>query len=421
MKVRFLAALMAVLCLSCASAKRMDKKRANQLSRVAKDWCLTIRASQVLPVYPLTEDLQVGDIFLVSTPLEEEVKNLEQDGFLPLDNVIARLQPTGWQQFYNGAYQVSTQSELPKQWQFPTPAPSAAPFTQWSIAPGAAFPSYTFQIKAGSGANLAIPIQSVPVGLSLLQTADAYGTVNISSASTYGLPITTLSPQVDQWASANQDFLRQFAPSTQTDKKGKKVEDQNYIRVVYRVYVAGGVNVSLISNSSAGGRVDAGATTKGVSLFDAGPTNESVNAASNYSQVLQSLSQSVAAATPGASVSIASASSRAVAMNETFPRPLVIGFLAFDRAILPDGHIGPPLPTHARVEGDTIDGGTVVNYGADANTARIRSWLDATPANRDTLRDWLATSAPGVTVAVFLNSDQYRQQRANAVVDLKIP
>jgi hypothetical protein len=38
-----------------------------QVRNVARDWCMTIRASQVIPVYPLTEDLQPGDIFLVTS------------------------------------------------------------------------------------------------------------------------------------------------------------------------------------------------------------------------------------------------------------------------------------------------------------------------------------------------------------------
>ena len=346
MRIRYAAAAAALLCL--ASCKSMEKSRAQELSRVAKDWCLTIRASQVLPVYPLTEDLQVGDMFLVSTPIQQEVHDLEDDGFLPLDNVIARLYPTGWEQFYNGSYSVKSDSLIPQQWQFPQPVPASAPFTAWNTAPGAAFPSYTFQVKKGMGSTLAIPIQSVPVGLSLLHTGDAYGTVNITSASTYGLPITVLSPQIDEWAAPNRDFLRQYGPHTTTDKNGKTKQDQNYIRIVYRVYVAGAVNVSLISNQSSGGRVDAGAS-KSISLFDAGSETEAVNAAKNYSSVLSSLSQSVASATPGASISIASASSRSVAMNETFPRPLVIGFLAFDRTIDGDGTLGPPLPTMARV------------------------------------------------------------------------
>lgn len=415
MRNRIAAVLVAVLCLSCRS---LDHRREDQLARVAKDWCLTIRASQVLPVYPLTEDLQVGDVFLVSSPLEEEVKNLERDGFLPLENVIARIQPTGWQQFYNGAYNVGDTSVLPRQWQFPTPAPTSPPLTAWGSAPGAAFPSYTFQVKQGAGATLAIPIQSVPVGLSLLATSDAYGTVNISNASTYGLPVVVMSPQVEEWAVANRGFLQQYAPKLTTDKNGRVTDKQHYVRAVYRVYVAGGVNVSLISNASRGGRVDAGAS-KPIALFDAGSTTEAANAASNYASMLSSLSQSVASATPGANVTLASASSRSVAMNETFPRPLVIGYLAFDRAIEEGGVLGPPLPTHARVTGRSVAEATTV-YAPDPNTTKIRAWIDADAGNRQKLRDWLAANANGAGTAEFLNGESYRQLRANAVTSLGI-
>lgn len=404
-----------MLCLSC---KSIDHRREDELARVAKDWCLTIRASQVLPVYPLTEDLQVGDLFLVSSPIGEEVKNLERDGFLPLDNVVARLQPTGWQQYYNSAYSVTETSVLPRHWQFPTPAPTAAPFTTWAAAPGAAFPSYTFQVKRGAGATLAIPIQAVPVGLSLLQTSDAYGTVNISNASTYGLPVTVMSPQVEEWATNNRAFLQLYAPGRSVDKKGRETVSKNYVRTVYRVYVAGGVNVSLISNQSAGARVDAGAS-KPSALFDAGSTTEAADAAKNYSSVLSSLSQSVASASPGANLTLASASSRSVAMNETFPRPLVIGYLAFDRSIEEGGLLGPPLPTLARVSGRTVASTTVV-YTPDNNTEKIRAWLDADPANRQKLHNWLDGNADGVGVAVFLHGDSYKLARANAVKALGI-
>jgi len=405
---------LAALTFLLAGCRTLDKRRDDQLSRVAKDWCLTIRASQVLPVYPLTEDLQVGDMFLVSTPIEEEMKNLEADGFLPLDNVIARIQPAGWQQFYNGAYGISDTSVVPRNWQFPDPPPTAPPLTAWTTAPGAAFPSYTFQVKSGAGANLAIPIQSVPVGLSLLQTGDAYGTVNIASASTYGLPISVLAPQVNAWAAENQDFLRQYGPDT--DQRGRA--EQNYVRVVYRVYVAGGVNVSLINNESRGGRVDAGAS-KAVALFDAGATTEAVNAAKNYESMLTSLSQSVAAATPSASIQIASASSRGVAINETFSRPLVVGYLAFDRPINADGRLGPPIPTHARVTGQPVSDGTA-SFGTDSNADALRAWLSADPDNRAKLNAWLAQNAANTSIATFLNGTQFTTLRAKALHDLGI-
>ena len=409
---------LALFALCLARCKSTEQRRDVQLSRVAKDWCLTIRASQVLPVYPLTEDLQVGDVFLVSTPIQEEVKHLEADGFLPLDSVIARIQPTGWQQFYNGAYGIADATVLPRQWQFPQPPPSSAPLTAWSTAPGAAFPSYTFQVKAGAGATLAIPIQSVPVGLSLLETNDAYGTVNIAAASTYGLPITVLSPQVDTWAAENQKFLAQYAPHEAMDAKGRASTVQHYVRTVYRVYVAGGVNVSLIANQSRGGRVDAGASSKAVSLFDAGGTTEGADAAKNYQSMLTSLSQSVASATPSASISIASASSRGVAMNETFPRPLVVGYLGFDRAINADGRLGPPLMTEDRVSGEPIVAPATSTYSADTNADRLRAWL--TPQNRVKLNDWLARNAANTSVAVFLNGSQYEVLRAKAVQELGV-
>jgi hypothetical protein len=412
MSARISAALLAGLCLvSCRTAVEHGKVR--ELAAVAKDWCLTIRASQVLPVYPLTEDLQVGDMFLVSAPLEEEVHDLEQDGFLPLDNVIARLQPVGWQQFYNGAYGVTQESVLPKQWQFPQPPPSQAPFTAWASAPGAAFPSYTFQVKKGAGAMLAIPIQAVPVGLSLLGASDATGTVNISNASTYGLPITVLSPQVEEWARANRDFLKQYPPRAQKERL-----ETHYVRTVYRVYVAGGMNVSLINNDAFGARTDAGAS-KPVALFDAGGATESANAANNYASVLSSLSQSVASTTPGANLTLSSASSNSVAMSETFPRPLVVGYLAFDRAIGEDGTLGPPIPTHARVTNKTIAAGTAV-YGSDMNADRLRVWMNANAANRKTLQEWLAPRAPDVSVPLFLNGEQYAQLRATAISELRI-
>ena len=64
------------LALTLVACRSLDQRRDQQLARVARDWCLTIRASQVLPVYPLTEDLQVGDVFLVSTPLSQEVQEI---------------------------------------------------------------------------------------------------------------------------------------------------------------------------------------------------------------------------------------------------------------------------------------------------------------------------------------------------------
>src|SRR5439155_17343739 len=88
-----------------------------QLEHVAKDWCMTIRASQVIPVYPLTEDIQPGDVFLVQVPIDRQQQVYEDKGFLPLDNHITRLKPSGYKQFYTNSFLPGTNSvTLPLDW-----------------------------------------------------------------------------------------------------------------------------------------------------------------------------------------------------------------------------------------------------------------------------------------------------------------
>src|SRR5262249_6446832 len=75
-----------------------------QTERVAKDWCETIRASQIMPVYPLSEDLKVGDVFLVRMPLSVQEKIFKTKGFLPLDDHRHRLPITNFRSMYFDGY-----------------------------------------------------------------------------------------------------------------------------------------------------------------------------------------------------------------------------------------------------------------------------------------------------------------------------
>lgn len=87
--IRICAAMLGLALLAACSG--ISKRE--QLEQVAKDWSMTIRASQVIPVYPLTEDLHPGDIFLVQVPIDRQQEIYERQGFLPLDNHLHRLQP----------------------------------------------------------------------------------------------------------------------------------------------------------------------------------------------------------------------------------------------------------------------------------------------------------------------------------------
>src|SRR6476619_3523017 len=123
-------------CVGLAGGCRMGRK--SQLQQVARDWCLTITASQVMPVYPLTEDVQPGDVFLVPMSVEEQRARFDDKGFLPLDHHVARLTPDGYSQFYRDMFGVpkgSATTDFTRTFQRGTNGKS-----NWKSAPAAAFP-----------------------------------------------------------------------------------------------------------------------------------------------------------------------------------------------------------------------------------------------------------------------------------------
>lgn len=121
--------------------------RQEQLHRVAKDWCETIRASQVVPIYPLTQDLQPGDVFLVQIPIDKQQTIYKEDGFLPLDNHLARLEPGGYSDFYEYSFlDPNNPRQLPKDWMT----------ANWASATRVAFPTYGFRFTAASARSVSM-------------------------------------------------------------------------------------------------------------------------------------------------------------------------------------------------------------------------------------------------------------------------
>jgi hypothetical protein len=337
---RVVAALLVVPLLGgCAG-----RMREQELHRVAKDWSMVIRASQVIPVYPLTEDLQPGDVFLVQVPVDDQARIYRERGFLALDNLLQRLDPSGYAGFYDRSFEVGDAGrELPKIWLDPDND------TAWGRAPKAAFPSFSFSARSGGGLGVALPVQGVPVGLGLLGGEAAHGTITIADARTYGVDTISLYRDVLGWGAKERDVLRHFAPAD-----GR----QNYLRVVSRVYLTGQINTALQSSRDVAGSVSGG-VPKPVDLVvrDPGSTPQEATLAVYESNVARlngmikgALERSGTGVLPGGSVKVVAASSGSVVLAETFPRPLVVGYLGFDVPILRGGVLGPPIPTHSVLE-----------------------------------------------------------------------
>jgi hypothetical protein len=358
-----------LVVLVCAIAAACSTSRRSQLQRVAKDWCETIRASQVIPVYPLTEDLQPGDVFLVRRPIAEQHCEYARRGFLPLDEHLERLQPDGYGRFYERSFDDALRSgKLPGSLQRPgapregggTGEDSGADAAgAWQAAPGAAFPSYSFSVRRGGGLNLAVPVQGVPIGLALLGADAAEGSVALEDVRTLGVGTIALDTQLRAWARRpeNRAFLANF---------GAESAPPAFLRVVTRVYVASRVDVSLRATSTRSGGVDAGKAAP-IDLLQADVPDDGggdTDAATGYAQGLAVVNGSLLASVDnvvsrpagafpaGGSLRVTAASQRAMSMKETFDPPLVFGYLGFDVAILPGGELGAPIPTLAVLDAD---------------------------------------------------------------------
>lgn len=405
-----------VLLVTGCSLFSPKKAVTQQLENVAKEWCLTMRASQVLCVYPLSEDVQVGDIYLVNTSIAYQVKQYQQNGFLPFDMLLTRLQPMNYRAMYANAYATQDQwSNIPHQWQFPPDATT----NNWAAAPHAAFPSYTFAVQQGQSLKLAVPVQAVPIGLSLLNSNQAHGSIEISDASTYGIDQLSLDQQVEAWAACptTRALLARYAPDGPST---------HYIRVITRVYLTGKVNVSVANDSQKGGGIDAG-VAQNAQLPSAG-----ADAAASYTKVVNTLNDSLNNSTtnltkPGGSIRIAAVSSRSVSLTETFSRPIVVGYIAYDRAIGPGGILGQPRPTLQQMEGavdpapqpSQSDVSQSAKFGADSNSTIIRTFIKV-DANRTSLQNWLDAQKITTSIPLILNGDEFASLRQRIVDEFNL-
>jgi len=338
-----------LLITGCTSSQIRNRN----LKRVAKDWCMTIRASQVIPIYPLSEDLQPGDVLLVTTPVEEQAKTYEKSGFLALDQHLLRIPlDAEYREFYTNRYGVVNQPPSLQAWKLRDGTTNH----NWKIAPASAFPSYSFEVETGAKGSMAIPIEGVPFAMSFMNASKSEGTITISDTHTYGLSIATLYQKLEKWAADNQSLLQGYAPVKKTNSiwRNDPVYKRSYLRVVTRVHLAKEINVSLKSNNTFKAMGAGGADGKKRSAAENLLT--STNAAPNYTSQdgavsnntgtqMTNLTQLVSSMVPGGNTTVNTFSSQSINMNQSFPKPLVIGYIGFDIPILKGGKLGTPIST----------------------------------------------------------------------------
>jgi len=381
----------------------MEQDKRQQLEKVAKDWCTTIRASQVIPVYPLTEDIQPGDVFLVRIPIQKQADEYNKKGFLPLDQRMTRIFGLDYKSFYQNSFGTAHHGNTPYHWQFPPdgfPVSFAAQknkkdqsedatkmpeegatvsthqwLTDWPNAPRAMFPSYSFNVQSGQGVTAALPIQGIPVGLSLMNADKAKATVSIKDAYTYGVPLDWIHAQIRNWAQEplNKQMLESYRKAAVESEKPKdrhrrvqtgKAAPTVYLRIINRVYLTGSLDVSMSTAKSwgLGAMFGKAPNAKIPTLDNASSLDEAV--VEDYKSTLKSINETfdtnegdgklgraIAGTGYGGRLKVVWAGGRSVTLSETFDRPLVIGYLGFDFPVMENGELGLPVATKDQLTG----------------------------------------------------------------------
>ena len=336
-------------------------KYKNEMEDVAKKWSQTIRASQVIPVYPLEENIRPGDIFLVEKPSIQ--KDLYQGGgFLPMDTHLGRLNDleNKYKEFYGenhlGVYPASLKST--------TQSPNTVPVSlkecytdktgydqvlclldkqakmksksamHW---PQAVFPSYSVDVGVDGSLGLGISLKGIPLGLSLLHSSKATAVVSIKDAYSVGLPITMLYGEVQKWADQkeNDELLWEYSESH---------EDILYIRVVTKVFLAQQFDVALLRSSETGGKFKVFGGEDEPAPSEDTPSSNMQESLTQL--VMQNMVTAAAEAMPKGQVSVTGRSAMGVSLRETLPRPVVLGIHAVDIPVL-DGQLGAPIATQS--------------------------------------------------------------------------
>jgi len=377
------------------------KTTEKQLARVAKDWCLTIRSSQVLPVYPLTEDLQPGDVFAVQTPLSQQARIYRRQGFLALDQHVTRLGDLPYDTFYGGGYWEGTYAGIPHG----RPGWSSSDVPVVPRVPRAAFPTYNFSVQRAGGLKLAIPIQGVPVGLGLMGAQRATGSVTLTDTFTYGLDIEpTLRALISWWRQNGGVRAMMGAIAAESS-------EPVFLRVVNRVYLAGGVVVQLSNLDSRQTEAEGGVAPQlpPSELSESDPDGIAAPAQQTVPDALSAGASVLKAGAPGGSVRFVQAGKSSVTLEQKFDRPLVIGYLGFDVKVYEDGSLSPPIPSYAVLNRQlTWHSGAKLEWSDDDGLSdRYLQWLRE-PGNHARMVEWLQTQGQLDDPADVVGSEAHR-------------
>lgn len=303
---------------------------------VAKDYVRVLREQQILPVFPPREDVQVGDVYLLSSSNREQEKaEFARPEFLEIDVWLKSIDlTTELQAHYAKRYEFPiTPAERTEVTNTPRePAEARAPSgksvfdnrTSVERLPGVAFPEFAFVAATSAEARALVPINGLPARFSGAYSKIAGASLKLRASESYGLPLDVLHASV-------KDQLKVGVPNEVLEWAG----EGRLFRVVQEVFLTREIEITAYLQEGGGG-------SAGVSVF--GGANSLPERPTGSEPSTQTPADELKAVNellkdqegPGGYIQIISATANQITMKRVFNRPIAVGVRCADYKISND-------------------------------------------------------------------------------------
>ncbi|MBC7772504.1 MAG: hypothetical protein H7210_08430 [Pyrinomonadaceae bacterium] len=319
----------------------------------AREWSLTLREMQIVPVFPPREDVYVGDVYVVD---QDELKLFEEDfgasheGFLPISILAAHIplqQDTSI--FYNARPsfpRTDLSNDDPSNAAQPTEEATDV-YTRGDVSRLriVGFPEFMSATITQGDIAAFIPTEAVNIGAAAGFTQSQQVKISVPVAESYAYPAA-------QAFKAAEAHLAESGINKVMGVDPALVGDggvMGHLRLITEVYYTRVIDVSFFNSQSRGARVDAkinappGLTAPEVpppaepppaspfddpapASADVAPPDAASTAADLVSSLNTQLDAAMASQVPGGKIRFLSAGAYGVAMRRTFERPVAIGY-----------------------------------------------------------------------------------------------
>jgi len=226
----------------------------------AREWSLTLREMQIVPVFPPREDVYVGDVYAVD---QDELKKIEEDfgaaheGFLPISILAAHIPVEQAASAFYAARPSFPKTDLtdadPSNAAQPTDGSDIYTSGDTSRLRIVGFPEFMSATITQGDISAFIPTEAVNIGAAAGFTHSQQVKLTIPVAESYAFPAAQMFNAAEA-ALKDSGIGKMFGADLVLVPDGAVI---GHLRLITEVYYTRVIDVSFFNSQSRGARVDA--------------------------------------------------------------------------------------------------------------------------------------------------------------------